>query len=390
MLGPRLALGLLAVLLISGCGGARTPHPERIQSDLEDFSEQAEAPLESLERDDPLEARWNRGNRVIEIFLQTPKGPGPWPLVVYLPGLGQKASGGALWRETWVKSGFAVLGIQGERDRTALSRLSTPDRRDLKSIGRPHFAVGELNQRLMDLETVLRGVDQRAQAGIAPFSKVRPGAFAVAGFDLGAQTAQALLGETIRGLQGQPLSERVAAGVLLSPHVDVAAGGVQRRFQAIKAPLLVVTGTQDLDPWGMSSPSVREAAFQQAGASHKILLTLHEGTHRQMAGIDPLSESPEDQELDLETLESTEENSREPSSRREMATGGPGASPYVVPTRSLSPTYNPRHAGQQLAGIEVISALFLRESLSQDPRARDWLKSQAARWLGSAGRFQIR
>lgn len=377
-------------LLISACGGPRPPDPDRIHSDLLSFSTGSEAPLHEFEADELIEQRWTRGSRGLQISFQSPKGTGPWPLVLYLPGLGQRSSAGPLWREAWVKEGFAVLTVQGEREAHALSHLLPRDRLDLKSLGRPYYTLAELNQRVLDIESAFNTLEDRVRRGEAPFAKAKTEAIAIAGYDLGAQSAQALLGEAIKGGVSPPFRQKIKAGILLSPHVDVAAGRVQQRFKSITAPLLVITGSLDLDPWGISSPSVRLAAFQQAGSGHKMLVNLTQATHRQMAGIDPLSDRPEDQELDPEALDQLKGSEMQETVSRDQDNATRTASPFVAQNQSLEPEFKPHHAGQQLAAIKVISALFLSETLNRDPRAADWLRVTAGRWLGSAGTFQHR
>src|SRR5271169_232092 len=55
---------------------------------------------------------WTLGGEPAEITLVRPSGRGPFPLVIYLPGLGEPSSGGAAWRNAWAEAGYAVLAYQ--------------------------------------------------------------------------------------------------------------------------------------------------------------------------------------------------------------------------------------------------------------------------------------
>lgn len=376
------------MMLGLGCSsGPERPDAGKIQSDMEAFSNRSEAPLPTHEEGVLQEDQWHRGRRNIEISFKAPSQPGSYPLVIYFPGLGQNAAAGVLWKNAWVRAGFAVLTVQGERDAHALHGLSREDRMDLRSVGRPYFSSAEIEERIRDFDYVIQELRKRSHAGSQPYDKVITSEFAVAGFDLGAQTVQALIGEKIRGNRLPETAGSIRSAILLSPHVDVAAGGIQQRFREIQTPLLVITGTNDHDPWGISSPSVRQAPWQQAASHRKILVNLTRATHRQMAGIDPSSQRPEDLEADPEEIQARQDQEENPvkTAMRQLASNG-----RPMPFRDQQTTGDPRHPGQQLSAIQWISAAFLSETLKQDQASGAWLRNKAPSWLSGAGVIQNR
>ena len=74
------------------------------------------------------------------------------------------------------------------------------------------------------------------------------------------------------------------AAILLSPSVDMARGSLTTRDKNISIPLLVVTGSEDDDPYGISSPYVRTAIWEYAPPDNKYLLLLNKGGHQLLAG----------------------------------------------------------------------------------------------------------
>lgn len=378
--------------MLTGCSHEPSrPPPDEIQSELDRFDAGASYQPRAFTKGTEVIEQWKNGTRTLEILFAAPEEPGRYPLVVYLPGLGQDAGSAPLWRDAWIKGGFAVLVVQQTRDANALSHLSAADRHDLKSIGHEHFNLRSLEARLSDVIFAMHGLEERNRQGKAPFSQARTDQIAIAGFDLGAQTLQALLGEDVKGLTLHESLPQIQAALLLSPHVDLAKGGIQHRFSALTTPLLVMTGSDDHDPWGMTSPSVRSAPWQQAHPGQKILLNLNNGTHRQLAGIDPKSEKPEDQEEDPDEVRHAEEGEDGMLFGKRGQGGAKGrTTQFGDARRGFGPGYDPRHYGRQLAAIQKISTAFLNAILKKDSGAENWLRNEAPAWLGSAGQLKFR
>ena len=83
-----------------------------------------------------------------------PSGEGNFPLIVYLPGLGESAEGGAAWRRSWAEAGYAVLAIQPE----TISRIWTsPAARsgEFRELAREQFSARALDHRQTILQKAL-------------------------------------------------------------------------------------------------------------------------------------------------------------------------------------------------------------------------------------------
>ena len=108
----------------------------------------------------------------------------------------------------------------------------------------------------------------------------------LAGYDLGAQTVAALLGEQSEGLKGVALPVQPLAAIVISPSVNLAKGHVNTRFQTISAPLLVITGVDDNDPYAIGAGSTRQLLWQYCAPGNKYLLLLDRTGHSFFSGAD--------------------------------------------------------------------------------------------------------
>jgi len=106
----------------------------------------------------------------------------------------------------------------------------------------------------------------------------------IAGYDIGAQTTAAMIGEKFATDLPQAPDFKPLAAILLSPSVDMALGELTTRYKDISIPLLVVAGTEDDDPYAITTPYVRTAIWEYAPPGNKYLLLLNKGGHQLLAG----------------------------------------------------------------------------------------------------------
>lgn len=110
---------------------------------------------------------------------------------------------------------------------------------------------------------------------------LRPGGVIVAGHSYGAYTAQLVLGARLEGVAidiERLAHPAVTAGILLSPQGSGDRGLTSRSWEAVTQPLLVVTGTNDLGPYGEGLAWRREP-FDAAPSGVKHLAVVRGGTH---------------------------------------------------------------------------------------------------------------
>lgn len=371
--------------------------PEAAAEAVERFTaEGGYAPAQHFKTQSVLET-WRHGQTALSISLLAPEEPGPYPVVVYLPGLGEDADSAPLWRQAWAGAGYAVFAVQAVTAADALKALGKSPRTELRAVGRQQFSQTALESRLTHLGWALDELKRRAQSGLSPYSTLDTSQAVVAGYDLGAQTAAVLAGEAVKAKIPELRGWTLRGAILLSPSVDLAAGGLANRFQDIAMPLLAVTGTEDDDPYGISSPSLRSALWQHAPAGDKHLLLLRDARHTLFAGRWPGADprtmrrqggakepggSAEDDGQTQWPDDDSEDDTQEGGGPFGTG-GGPGG--YAGGPRPKRRTDQRKEQIRQLAVVRSVSTAFLDATLRHRPDARLWLGRPAARWLGKLG-----
>ncbi|MFD1691668.1 alpha/beta hydrolase [Azotobacter chroococcum] len=218
------------------------------------------------------DAEWQVAGQAVEVSWLAPEQAKGAPLILYLPGLGEGSRAGVQWRRAWAEAGYAVLSVQPQSYGRAVYSRPEAQAGVFRSLAQRSFADQALAARIAVLEQVLAELRSRAQAGEPSLAGVDWQTLAVAGFDLGAQTAAALAGERSAGAAA-PVGWRPKAAILLSPYV--AEESEDGRFGRIGTPLLAVTGPRDEDPsagWSRraaASGSGRAAGVRQLPAARR-------------------------------------------------------------------------------------------------------------------------
>ncbi|MGI4838962.1 MAG: alpha/beta hydrolase family protein [Janthinobacterium lividum] len=301
-----------------------------------------------------------QGKHELDLSLLVPEGVKNVPVIIYLPGLGEGANGGELWRQTWADAGYAVLSIQATRDNASIYNSSNARDGAFRTIAANAFADAPAANRVAEVNRILSEARRRGQAGEAGFAALDTSKVAVAGFDLGAQTAAALAGERQPG-QPRPVDWKPLATILLSPYVP---GGVDdRRYSQIDSPLLAVTGPMDEDPFSwIASAQQRFALFR--GLSHDgYQLTLNDATHTVLSG----------------TIAKVDKSDKKPRGGEDDPSG-----PNRRPGRPANPGFDARQAGS----VAAVTIAFLDARLKQSATAQQWLDDKAQNWLAPVGGLQ--
>jgi pimeloyl-ACP methyl ester carboxylesterase len=387
---------LLAIPLLSACAQPHRPPPDEKPK----FAHGHGYTTERRYATTPLHETWERRDNVIDVELLTPTSPGRYPLIVYLPGLGEAANAGNQWRTAWAEAGYVVLSMQPKQFGPAVLGSSQARSGDFRALAREQFAAAALEQRLRALADVIAEVTVRNRSPTGPYTSIDIDRIAVAGFDLGAQTGMAVAGE-LTGAATAP-GVPVRAMIALSPYVNLAAGGLEQRFLAIATPVLSVTGTDDGDAYGVvSSPALRRAPWQNMPAGDKYLLLLEGATHLTLAGnlgghtggksstgADSQSSRPdggvEQRNFGVDLRQNLGEGDPSGSSRHRDRSGGKrGGDKREGDTGQSS---NPMH----VAYVQGVSTAFLDAVVKKDPIAREWLYRDATRWLADDAEFRIK
>lgn len=351
---------------------------------------------------------WKHGSDEIMIELLLPSNVAQAPLVIYLPGLGEPVDAGEKWRNGWAQAGYAVASMQIAGS-AALWSTSAGRNGDFKRVASEQFAVKSLNTRLERLNFVLREIARRSQTGDRAYGRIDTGRVAVAGFDLGAQTALAVAGEKHPGMANLPVMPGLRAAIALSPQAILARGGFVERFGAIHLPTLTVTGTEDGDPYGLvDSPHTRQAPFNYMPPGDKYLLVMEDGTHQLLAGADrPVALPGEDANVAPRQFPPGGGRRGPPGGMGRSNFGGgpggmggpgsrggpggedgPGGMGRPPPDRAAFQRFAAKALLRQIVIIERISVAFLDATVKDDPVAREWLALDAGRWSDPLARIE--
>ncbi len=341
-------------------------------------------------------AAWVIDNNNYDITLTLPVKAGRFPLVIYLPGLGENRSAGEDWRIAWAQSGYAVLVVQplGEDADAWSSALAHSG--DFSALAHARYSANSMTRRLNALRQVMSELLRRQALKEVPLDRVDPSHTAIAGYDLGAYTAMIIAGETMRGFDKPTLPIPISAVIALSPYASFSGMGFTERYSAINMPVLSVTSSEDSDSLGMvNSPSLRRAPFEYMPSGNKYLLTMADIPHSMMNGSKP-------------KLDDNEQKSYEGKDRRGMDGNpqGKGKGHHGSHSKSkgdsdsadtkgyvaiaadtyLSPTFR---AMSTIAMQDVMIA-FLDAAIKNDAIAREWLEKDVQHWLGQKGDMKRR
>ncbi len=384
-----LVAALSATLLIAACGGGPPKARVEEQQQQRDFANRGYvgavvAPTGPVSVQG-LSVRLR--NDVYRLSLSASSGDAtdtPRPMVLYLPGLGESDSAGHAWRQAWAASGYAVLTVQVLDDDANAWGSELARAAEFHQLGRQHFAESELRRRVARLDTLLLELRRLGQAAERPWRSLDWSRLAVAGFDLGAQTALALAGEPLSDgsvLHLQSITPR--ATVVISPQVMREPQPAD--YQAIRGPVLGITGDHDEDLLGLVSQTRwRRAPWEAMPAGRGWLLRVDAVRHTAFSGTEAPA-TPEKPDAASRRAEGGGGGGGGGGRRR--GGGMPGGMTRMAPVPDM-PDYRALHEQQLgLVAARQVSVAFLDQQLKSSTAASDWLATQANGWMGRWGRL---
>lgn len=419
--------GLVCLVCLSACGGQVIPPSlESQQNRFVMQMDQAGYLRDSQTSFERIEQTWQYEQQPVDVEVLMPTAFTSCPVIIYMPGLGESAAAGQVWRETWVKAGYAVLSFQSRAIAQALQELESkyprrPDFDDeddefglkdlgdsegflagslfgevkqrpsimgrnseLRYLGFQYFAAEALQTRLDQLRWVVSQLKNARSTGA--LARLDLSKIILAGYDLGAQTVAAAIGERQEAVKEVSLDFKPIAAIMLSPSVNLAKGHVNSRFQSISVPLLVITGADDNDPYAISAASTRQLIWQYAAPGNKYLLTLDRAKHRLFSGWDwggrSLTRLPDHAGFN-------DENAYIQANRRKIS----GSDMYSGDHYGLfgKPRANFQELGyKNVAAVASVSAAFMDLLAKNDEFARFWLTEKSNHWLRPVADLKVR
>ena len=376
-----LLVAALAVYVAPGCGGKSAQQPD--PAVVKQYADRGYAPAHHYETAASQET-WTVGSDTVDVVLVVPAHAGTYPLVVYLPGLGEPPEAGAAWRKAWAQAGYAVLSAQPTRFGPAIWSSSAAHAGDFYSIAKDAFSARSLAARAQLLQGILDEASRRQRGVSGPtVAHFDMSHMAVAGFDLGAQTAMLVAGAHVGGVDLAQLTYGIRCVIALSPYADFSGMGTQSNFADIRLPVLSVTSPVDTDAYGLvTSAAVRRAPFQYMPAGQKTLLLLSVAPHSLLGGgvasgqaqglggtnsagvaIDEAAADPD--------IVGDESDGRPRKKRRK-----PSASDTQVARSS--------ERAREVTQVQAVTTAYLDALVAEDALALEWLTRNAPHWLGES------
>jgi len=226
--------------------------------------------------DDPARAR------SLPVRLRVP-GPctadDPRPVVLFSHGLGGSRDAGARWGAHWASHGFVVVHLQHPGSDESLWRGQPGGLRRLDNL-RPGMTPQRFVERTQDVRFVLDELARRAvtEPGLGCVDTGRVG---MSGHSFGAQTTQAVAGQSYPAVGGPVLREpRVVAAVAFSPSRPPESRQSAAVFDTLTIPFLGITGSRDGDVVGSGvTPALRRGVVDALPAGQAYLLWFEGADH---------------------------------------------------------------------------------------------------------------
>ncbi|WP_290877438.1 hypothetical protein, partial [Aquabacterium sp.] len=276
---PMACWALGTALLLSAC--ASPPReapldPVRVRQ----FEARAYAARTQADTREVHEARVVQGEVQHLVWLR-PSGPGPHPLVVCLPGVGQSAQALAAWRRALAEAGHVVLSWQALAEDARLPSRPGEPQVDAHAWAQTRFAAAASQRRVTMLAALMASLPASQAAGDPLLAGVDLSRAALLGYELGAWTAQQAEGEQVAGVSvPEGLRHAFRAFVLVSPYASFEQGAFETRYRGLQAPTLIVTSEQDRDPLGLvPEPYLRTAPFGGMPGGQQFMLMLRQASH---------------------------------------------------------------------------------------------------------------
>jgi dienelactone hydrolase len=380
-------------VLLAGC----TTHSPSRQNEalVREFATRGYA---SIEHDSisTTTSAWMVSGQSVRIVLAQPARPGVTPAVIYLPGLGEPSEAGERWRTAWARAGYAVLSVQLLDDDATAWRSDLARAGEFKALGRQHYGGTVMSQRVRLLADLVTEGQRRSAAGEAPWRSLDWSKVAIAGFDLGAYTAMTVAGEHVRDAEDAAGRVQVRAAIALSPYASIAAGSFDTRFRDIHTPVMSVTSDVDGDALGLVEGAyLRDAPFTHMEGPDKYLLSLHGLPHAGLSGsvdVNGLKADADSTNRSQGTANNTSGDDsgqhRRGSKRAGSIDGGKRQDRSTSREGNGVDGLSPTAMQMRVIAAQEVSTAFLDAYVKDDPLAREWLATNAARWLGTTGELR--
>lgn len=235
------------------------------------------ADAQAVPRD--LDVRDPRRDRTVPVRVVAPAdGVGPCPVVLFSHGLGGSREGCGYLGDHWSARGYAAVFLQHPGSDTAVWQDAPPARR-LAAL-RDAASLANFRLRVEDVAAVIDALaawnrdEGHPLAGRLDLDRV-----GMAGHSFGAQTTQAVSGQSFPLVGRRFTDPRIKAAVVMSPGTPQGRRDPGDAFADVAIPWLLMTGTKDTAAIGGQSVESRLAVFPALPEGLAYELVLHAAEH---------------------------------------------------------------------------------------------------------------
>ena len=381
----------LALSLLSGCASHTPQPPKPDDAKVKQFAGRGYLTDDRYNVATTF-ATWIVGERSFDIAFTVPAKQGTFPLLIYLPALGEGRNAGESLRTAWAQAGYAVMSIQPLAEDSKAWSSASALMGDFTTLAHERYSATAMSARLDALHTVLVELTRR-QHGEVPLNRFDLASVAIIGYDIGAYAAMLVAGENLHGVTWPALPVPIKAVIALSPYSGFSGAAFEDRYNGIKGAVLSVTSDIDADSLGLvTSPSVRKAPFQYMPAGDKYLLTLSGISHGAIGGGNTNEVNEEGSRPgkansgdmgQAQGGKSGKHGGRHGGDKNDTSGSGHEDMPVFGGDHS-SPTS--RAIG--LTAIQGVTTAFLDAYVKNDSFAQEWMDKDVRRWLGPRGEIQ--
>jgi predicted dienelactone hydrolase len=216
--------------------------------------------------------------RSIPVRVYLPKSTAPSPVIVWSHGLGGSRDNSPYLGTHWSRRGYVCVFLQHAGSDEAVWR-DVPLRERMTAL-RAAASLDNFRLRCDDVKATLDQLarwhadDKHELHGRLDLDRV-----GMTGHSFGAQTTQAVAGQSAPLLGARYTDPRIDAALPMSP-APPARGDVRKAFADVRIPWLLMTGTHDGSPIGDRKPEERLQVYPALPATvDRYELVLHEAEH---------------------------------------------------------------------------------------------------------------
>ncbi len=224
-----------------------------------------------------FEVKDAKRGRTLPIRVYLPASEKPAPVVIFSHGLGGSRDNNPYLGNHWAKRGYAVVFVQHPgSDESVWKDTPAADR-----IGelRKAASLDAYMDRTKDIPAVIDALTAwNAEKDHALKGRLDLEHLGMSGHSFGAQTTQAMAGQTAARGRLSFGEKRIDAAVMMSPSPPSMSDPAEA-FASIKIPCLLMTGTEDDSPIGNTTPADRLKVFPNIANAPAWEVVFDKGNH---------------------------------------------------------------------------------------------------------------